>query len=187
MPRSEHSSQPSATPPHNQSSRRIDCYVRDDAPAALTATIENILERLQELHEAEIITDCSVSPWPPTYSDDILTDADSQQTRADVVTEFETWAAEHDYTLTPAFRRQTISPAPLAPENSHERLSVPIVALALYQDETLCGVVPSMETDSGVTYTVMDCLDVLETQGFEELPLTSSTPTAGRLATEERR
>jgi hypothetical protein len=145
-------------------------------PAALAETVEGIRGRLRELRESGIITNYSVSRWPPAHSHTVQPSSDSQQTRDDVVADFETWAVENGYTLAPAFRRQTASTSPLDSNDRCGRFSVPIVALALYQDDTLCGVFPSTETDSGVTYTVIDCLDALETQGYEALQRSSSKP-----------
>lgn len=176
MPPSQRTSQTSATLSDDYTSRRIDCYVRDRVPAALAETVEGIRGRLRELRESGIITNYSVSRWPPAHSHTVQPSSDSQQTRDDVVADFETWAVENGYTLAPAFRRQTASTSPLDSNDRCGRFSVPIVALALYQDDTLCGVFPSTETDSGVTYTVIDCLDALETQGYEALQRSSSKP-----------
>lgn len=176
MPRSKRTSQTSATPSDDYTSRRIDCYVRDRVPTALADTVEGIRGRLRELRESGIITDYSVSRWPPAHSHTVQPGSDSQRTRDDVVADFETWAAESDYTLAPAFRRQTVSTSPLDSDDRCDRFSVPIVALALYQDDTLCGVFPSTEIDSGVTHTVKDCLDGLETQGYEALQRSPSKP-----------
>jgi hypothetical protein len=184
MPRSETSSQRSAAASGPQSSRRIDCYVQDDVPAPFESTIERICRRLRELHETAVITDYTVNPWPSTDSDDSLAAADGQRTRADIVADFETWAAEHDRSLAPGFRRRSIASS-FTSESPRDRLWVPIVALALYQDETLCGVVPSTEPASAITYTVPDCLETLETDGFETLHQTASTPPASRRRTEE--
>lgn len=151
-------------------------------PAPFTSTIERIRRRLRELHETAVITDYTVNSWPPTDSDDSRA-ADGQRTRAEIVADFETWAAEHDRSLAPGFRRRSIASS-FTPESSRERLWVPIVALALYREETLCGVVPSTESASGITYTVPDCLETLETEGFETLHQTGSTPPASRRRTE---
>jgi hypothetical protein len=96
---------------------------------------------------------------------------------------FEQWAEQHDYTLEPAFRRNEIptSPLGLRSNETHERVRVPFVAVALYEADTengsdteaLRGVVPYTEGSNTVedrTYTIQEWLSALEAKRCENAP-----------------
>lgn len=158
---------------------RVDCYVRASIPPAVTGTVNDVVERLRHLGERGLIADHRVVHWPPETRSIAEPADDSEQTRDDLVTEFERWATRHGHSLEPAFRRQQIPSAPfdLGSEGPSERVRVPLVALAIHEDETetelgakteaesLRGVIPYTErprTDDSRTYTVREWLSIVE-------------------------
>ncbi|WP_341850646.1 HTH domain-containing protein [Natronococcus wangiae] len=163
-----------------QGDLRVNCYVRSTMPSPLVETVNTVTERLQRLHDQGSITECRISHWPPEHS--AVTDAaDTEEpTRDELVAEFEQWADQHGYTLEPSFRRQEIpsSPFGLGTDDTRDRIRVPFIALALYEDDTwtdpdteaLRGVVPYTEClHTGVerTYTVDEWLSTVEATGCE--------------------
>ncbi|WP_252487371.1 HTH domain-containing protein [Natronococcus zhouii] len=142
--------------------------------------VSSVTERLQHLQDQGFITESQITHWPPEHP--AIADADDtrEPTRDELVAAFEQWADQHGYTLEPAFRRKEIpsSPLGLGTDETHERIRVPIVALALYEDDTetdpdtelLRGVVPYTDrSDTGAerTYTVDEWLSTIETDAGE--------------------
>ncbi|WP_408958933.1 HTH domain-containing protein [Natrinema sp. 74] len=158
--------------PHD--SLRVDCYVRSAVPAAVSGTIETVVERLRHLRDTGRVADCQIERWPPAHRALAGTNDDRGSARRDLVAEFERWAAQRDVTLEPAFRRRETPSSPLGiGSDSRERVRVPLVALSLYEDEptasgegTLRGVVPFTEesaTGETRTHTVEEWLAAAET------------------------
>ncbi|WP_049923499.1 HTH domain-containing protein [Halopiger djelfimassiliensis] len=152
---------------------RVDCYVRATVPAPITETINRVIVRLQQLCEAGSIADYRITHWPPECHVVDETADDGTLTRDELVTEFEQWATKHGHSLEPAFRRHEVPSSPFEPGTgeSHERVRVPIVALALSETATdaetepLRGVVPYTDrsrSDTDRTYTVDDWLSTAE-------------------------
>lgn len=169
----------SVVPTTTQSDLRVDCYVRSTVAESTAEIITAVVERLQQLCDRGQISNCRIRPWPPEHHAFSKSADTHEPTRHRLVTEFERWADQHDVTLDPAFRRQEAPPSPLGigANESRERVRVPIVALALYEDEptdadvetaSLRGVVPctdQLHTDTARTYTVDDWLSAIETEG----------------------
>ncbi|WP_049926272.1 HTH domain-containing protein [Halopiger goleimassiliensis] len=158
---------------------RVDCYVRPAVPAVITDAVTGVIDRLQHLDERDEIGDYRVDRWPPERH--AVDDATEAATREDLVAAFECWASDHGRSLEPAFRRREVPTSPLGLEdsNSRERVRVPIVALALYEDD---GREPASRTDASSlrwvvphtdgkrptedrTYTVTDWLAAVEATG----------------------
>lgn len=161
-------------------SLRVDCYVRATVPPAITATIDGIVERLRTLDERDVIDDHRVIHWPPEYRSVDDSTGGNGSSRDELVAEFERWAARNGHSLEPAFRRQEVPPSPFdaATDGPRERVRVPVVALAIAEDDaatadaveadaaSLRGVVPYTERPSAErsrTYTVNDLLATVET------------------------
>lgn len=156
---------------------RVDCYVRPMIPGPTAETITTIDNRLQQLCDHGHISAYQLHSWPPEQHAVSETDDTHEPARAELVAEFERWADQHGVTLEPAFRRQEVPPSPLeiSADEPRERVRVPIVALALYEDEpaaadqekaSLQGVVPYTEqprTDTARTYTVDEWLTAVGT------------------------
>ncbi|WP_226482854.1 HTH domain-containing protein [Natrinema amylolyticum] len=161
-------------PTETQTDLRVDCYVRSTVPGPTAETITAIVNRLQQLCDRGHINTHQLRPWPPERHAVVETDDTRESTRRELVAEFERWAERHGVTLEPAFRRQEIPPSPLGigSDEPRERVRVPLVALALYEDDPtetetgpetapLRGVVPYTEqprTDAARTYTVNEWL-----------------------------
>lgn len=158
----------------------VDCYTRSTVPSALVETVSTVIERLQRLHDQGSIAEYQVTHWPPERCAVAEGDDAREPTRDELVVEFEQWADRHGYTLEPAFRREEIPSSPLrmGADDTRDRVRVPFVALALYDDdaetdsdtETLCGVVPYTErlpTGAERTYTVDEWLSTVEANAHE--------------------
>ncbi|ELZ18441.1 hypothetical protein C477_10248 [Haloterrigena salina JCM 13891] len=184
-------------------SLRVDCYVRGSVPPAITATIDDVVERLRDLDERDVIDDHRVIHWPPEYRSTAGSTGENGSTRDELVAEFERWAARNGHSLEPAFRRQAVPPSPFDTDSDQprERVRVPVVALAISEVEedatiadavdanaaSIRGVVPYTERPSAErsrTYTVNDLLATVETNGNDVLTGTHQregpTPLGGR-------
>lgn len=155
----------------------IDCYVRSNIPAGVSEQIATLVDRLRTLRECGCVDEVEVTRWPPKHA----IAAESGKTCNELVAEFERWADRHGYSLEPGFRRRTIPPSPLGVDaEARERVRVPLVALAVYEEgadaEILRGVVPCTElsyTDEECTYTVDEWLATVETRALDEPARTS--------------
>ncbi|MFC6768770.1 HTH domain-containing protein [Natrinema soli] len=173
---------------------RIDCYMRPDVPAVIADTITGVINRLQALCDSGIIADYEVNHWPLDHHVTDETDATRGPTRHELVAKFERWAEQHGYTLKPAFRREEISVSPLGIgcDDPYKRIRVPVIALALYEEDSepemetaeLRGVVPYTEhpdTDDERTYTVDEWLSAVETKKSDVRTRTSRHDQATQL------
>lgn len=182
-----------------QAALRVDCYVRSTVPTAIAETIDAIVERLQHLCDTGCIADYQISHWPPERHAVDETADERAPPRDELVAEFERWAEQHDSTIELAFRRQErpSSLLGIGSDEPRERVQVPLVALALYEDEekpdieteteTLRGVIPytdHSQTGDQRTYTVTEWLTALETKGRAHFTRTSQheqpTPPEGQ-------
>ncbi|WP_126661709.1 HTH domain-containing protein [Haloterrigena salifodinae] len=184
-------------------SLRVDCYVRGSVPPAITATIDDVVERLRDLDERDVIDDYRVTHWPPEYRSTAGSTGENGSSRDELVAEFERWAARKGHSLEPAFRRQAVPPSPFDTDSDEprERVRVPVVALAISEVEedatiadavdadaaSIRGVVPYTERPSAErsrTYTVNDLLATVEANGNDVRPGTHQregpTPLEGR-------
>ncbi|TYL36478.1 hypothetical protein CV102_21880 [Natronococcus pandeyae] len=162
---------------------RVDCYVRTSLPGALVETVSDVVRRLERICEHGPLTECRISQWPREHHTTVADDEHSPA-RDELVTEFERWADRRGYTLEPAFRREETPPPPLSigSDEPEERIRVPILALALYENDhemehgTLRGVIPCTKrsaTGEQRTYSVDEWLSAVETRdesGFDRTP-----------------
>lgn len=137
----------------------VELRVRNFTPLGAHDRQDVVVARLQNLTDARQIRGYSVSSWSKSLSispDENLSRAatDSLET----VREFEAWAANNGHSLEPGFRRRKLTS--FMTERTREVIEVPIVCLAVYNDETLRAVYPY--SASGTVYTVADGLDALE-------------------------
>jgi hypothetical protein len=134
----------------------VDLYVRADAPAAQRR--RKIVERLERAERRGGIVDFAVHCWPRAISLDRTVDVDEGGVEETVRT-FETWAQRHGRRISPCFdvrrTRSTIL------EESDERLVLPVLCVAAYDEDGLVGMAPCRDGDSALT--VEDVLDAIAT------------------------
>lgn len=112
----------------------------------------DVINRLGSLRAADAIADFEVETWP-----DELVVEETDTRVASVVDAFREWAATAGVTLEPAFDQRTVSPLV---GRSREVLTLPMMAIAVYEDADLTAVYPHAE--DGETRTVVDYLDGLD-------------------------
>lgn len=163
---------------------RIECYVRGTVPGPTRQRVRAVTDHLRRLHSSDVIADYRIRQWPPERH--VAETSGTTPLRHELVSAFEQWAERNGYSLEPAFRRRELPSWPLGSERAEtcERVRVPVVALALYDDadgstastseresapdvESLDGVVPFTEQSPGEgrTYTVDEWLSAIDTEG----------------------
>ena len=136
---------------------RVECFMR--APTGSTRpSEENIIERLQRLKKQVVIDDyiwhvwnkevCLASPADRTASSEVAIEK---------YREFRRWAAQHDRRLTPFFAERTVASS--LTDEEYEVVAFPVIAIAVYDGETLRDLAPTVDTDR--PYSVKDCLATL--------------------------
>lgn len=111
----------------------------------------SVIDRLSTMAANDDIGGFRVETWP----DEVGISEHTEHTRVvERYKEFLAWAEDNDRSITPPFEHRTVSP--LIGEG-REVLTLPIMCLAVYEDESLCGVYPSA-TD-GRTISVSEYLD----------------------------
>ena len=74
---------------------------------------------------------------------------------------FYSWARENDRRLEPAFRTRTARS--MVSDDAYDVITFPILCVAVYADGSLVEVAPSTDRATDATYTVLDCVEDLET------------------------
>lgn len=181
----------SVVDPDRQRSVHVDCYVRSTVPTAVSDRISTLVDRLETLRDRGYVDTVGVNRWPAQH---VIAD-EARTTRDELVAEFERWADRHGYSLEPGFRRRRTPPSPLGVDaEPREQVRVPMVGLAVYEDDTdadadvlqrddtdadadvLRGVLPCTElsyTGDERTVTVDEWLAAVEARAFDEPVRTS--------------
>lgn len=128
------------------------CYIRPP----VTGPTERIVETLRSHDRAGRLNSLRVELWPATISLGSTVTTDITET----VTQFREWADTRDATLAPAF--SVDEHVSQITGEREMRLRLPVVCLAVYQDDSLYCVIPH-QTDER-TCTVQKALGVLESE-----------------------
>jgi hypothetical protein len=113
-----------------------------------------VIDHLSSLAAADAIGGFSVETWP----DELPVSEHTEHSQVvEQYKEFLLWAEEHDRSITPPFQRRTVTP--LIGER-RDVLTLPIMCLAVYEDDSLTGVYPN--THDGQTTSVVDYLELYE-------------------------
>jgi hypothetical protein len=131
-------------------------WVRDPSPPPGDPR-RALLSRLRELATEGPLGDLSVRSWG-RFVDASPPEAGADRPIRARIAEFYEWADRSGHSLAPAFRRCERSTM-LAPSGT-EVIRLPLVCVAMYDDDRLVGVFPC-STD-GETNTVPECVDRLE-------------------------
>lgn len=152
---------------NNNPFRRIDLWLRGSVPPEIRRAQLQLADRLRQCRTAGTINDFSVRTWEQTVS---VPANDREVTDTwEAFDEFRTWASDNERELRPGFaRRQQSSMTDADPV---ETITLPIMCLAVYDDQSLRTVTPY--SDGARVVTVQDCLGTLETGG--SLPLATAT------------
>lgn len=131
-------------------------YLRQHTSPEIVQRLRQTVSRVRrleidEIAEVEVKTWGSVNPALEELSD-------SGPSVSLTVKSFQAWADHEGYTLRPAFdQRETHS---LLNSRPVAEIQVPIVCVAVYEDDDLCCVAPC--SDGGQKYSVEQCLAALE-------------------------
>lgn len=142
------------------STTQVEVRLREQTPPPVTETIQETLSRLRSLDRTGAIGELRIESWGPRECD--VTSGDTERPDvASLVDTFREWADRNDYSLGPAYQRREVSS--MFCEESHVQQTVPIVAIVVYEDDTLQGVAPC--SDGDCVYTIHDCVDAIESGG----------------------
>ncbi|WP_241432402.1 HTH domain-containing protein [Halogeometricum borinquense] len=140
----------------DQSQRRVEVRIREQMPRGAYDRPESIIERLDQLESDGKINEYTVDVWGRSINTSPSCSVTTAMGNLDTVREFQSWAAENGMTLEPAFQENELSP--LEMNETYEVLVLPVVCLAVYEDDSLKGVFPCARDD---VFTVDDCIEAL--------------------------
>lgn len=130
----------------------------------------DVLDRLGELRSSGAIDGFTVETWPDAVR---LDDAATHEEILATVDRFRAWATDHDRRIEPAFQRRTVSPLL---GSSYRLLRLPMMALAVHDEDGLAGVYPSVDGDR--TTTVPEFLSAYDPAPESPTPRVTSTDAA---------
>lgn len=130
---------------------RVKLYLRHNTFGARTQQ-QRLFERVRRLETRFQIERTELRRWPDRIP------ADERSELGDMIREFEAWAADRDLALAPCFDRREVESRFTG--HRYERISLPIMCLAVYRNGRLQRVAPHVDGDR--SYTVYDCIDDLE-------------------------
>lgn len=135
----------------------LELFVRSLHPRGATQRQEAIISRLDRMEEADVIDGYTVSVW----GDEIVRDGPSSETEMgryvrDRLAEFQDWAAAEGVSIDRFYQTLTIDSELTG--TTFERTTLPIMALAEYEDDDLVYLTPH---EGDEVESVVDRLDVL--------------------------
>lgn len=135
---------------------RIELFTRAGAVGTHDRLLEAI-ERVRAIEADDRVADCHIGTWDKqlVLDDDGLNRNREVRTRIEA---FESWADEHDVSLYPFFEERTRGS--LAIDGERRVLVLPVMCLAVYEEEALSELFP--RTVGEVTHTVAEGLAALE-------------------------
>lgn len=136
---------------------RVELYMRRNAFGARTQQ-QRLFERVRRLEARSQIERTELRRWPDRIP------ADERSELGEVIRAFEAWAADRDLALAPCFDRREVESR--FASGRYERISLPIMCLAVYRNGRLQRVAPHVDGDR--SYTVYDCIDDIEARLAEE-------------------
>ncbi|MFC4246716.1 HTH domain-containing protein [Natribaculum luteum] len=144
-------------------SRRVELRVRERIPASVADVVDDVVDRLGRLEADGEIAELQVSTWSRRCGTDAVASVDTSVAAA--VAEFRSWADRNGYTLRPAFDRRDVSS--MVARTSRSELVVPMICLAVYEDDDLQCVAPCSDGDD--VFTAADCLAALESDASDPI------------------
>lgn len=124
----------------------------------ITDVRRRTLTRLHRLADVGILSEVDVDVWGSHAVVDAMADR-GDAASVEAVSDFERWAEGHGYTLAPAFARRECGS--LLDDEAREVTVVPLLTLAVYEEDELKAVYPHV--DDECVHTVDDGLEALET------------------------
>lgn len=138
---------------------RLHAVVRLREPISdeIRETQTGLIERLHQLVAAGMLTHIDIAVWGPSIAANPAHPTDPSP-RRETYLEFDQWARNHEYTLTPAFYRRTAGS--LVDDVHSEVIMCPLICLGIYEGQTVQTVYPY--SDGETVYTIHDGLTELE-------------------------
>lgn len=136
---------------------RVALRFRTLVPQGISPVHSEVIERLQAFSDEGAISELDIDVWGGSMGIAVPADRDPLRTR-ETVAEFEQWAQQQDCTLRPAFGRRSTDSRDDGEDE--QTLVLPLLCLAIYDDESLHAVYP--HTDGEDVNTIHDGLTALE-------------------------
>ncbi|WP_254535952.1 HTH domain-containing protein [Halomarina litorea] len=144
-----------------QRGRHVELWVRGRSPYCVRDAEEETGDRLRRLVEGGAIDSFAVRQWTDVGSGTRTGGVADVATSHRKVVEFEAWANDRGYRLSPGFRTHELQS--MVGHSVRRKLVSPVLCLAVYDGDTLDAVFP--HADEGDVHTVADGLGRLARGG----------------------
>lgn len=135
----------SSMQPDRDPHRTATLFVRADPDPASEQSVSTALSTLRDLAADGAVDDYDVVPWGRMFvPNGPLTGTAYHHRIARALAEFERWAADEEACLDWSFRARAVSSSLV--DADQESVSLPVVALGLYEDDELVRAAPTAET-----------------------------------------
>ncbi|MFB6179504.1 MAG: HTH domain-containing protein [Halorientalis sp.] len=139
------------------SHRRLELYLRDETRGLAGPQQDALIETAEALALTPAIDTVEIYEWPRKLA--VEGHGPTDDRTLDVFNQFSQWARDHGVQLHPAFSTRTCYDWETG--NRYTALVLPVMALAVFEDDELVAVYP--HTDGETRQTVFDGLDALDT------------------------
>jgi len=144
----------------NRQGISVEMFVRGQSEMGVRDQQRRVIEGLSELEETGAIDEFDVHVWGKEVSPAAVREGtDCHRSTIGRVNEFAEWAEANGASLEPTFRRRRVTSS--ITDEDHTVISLPVMCLAVYEDEELDSVYPCHV--DGTTCTVHESLERLGT------------------------
>ncbi|WP_135302748.1 HTH domain-containing protein [Haloarcula amylovorans] len=153
--------------PSSETDLRVEVFVHSLAPVGCKENQDTLVERLRALVADGALADIDLQVWGDSVATGgPLAEVGAGERIAAAISEFYELAAKKNISISPFFRISKVTSS--VTDESFRRIVPPCCCIALYTEDGLVGVFPSLI--DGVAYTPDDAITYLEARTSSELP-----------------
>lgn len=135
----------------------VELFVRSLSPRGAQTSLDATVERLHALDRRGTIEGFSLTVWGDRLRRESADNTAVGRAVLDRIERFEAWADRHD--LSSCFERRDVRSTITG--DRHTDIVLPVLCIAVYENDRLGCVAPWMSADGDRTHTIEDCIDAI--------------------------